>query len=504
MSLLLDALKGAEENRKMVEQPAEQSAEEQKIKSVPGDELEWTLELEHESDEKQSVNSEGSKSTEEKIKESSSDESNANNVLISKENSASNIELSNSDNQINTEIGNKEHNSTHGSNIEDVYVAEAVFRNRNRERSLFIKVSLLLGLLCVLVFVAGYYYWFLKSQDSLNIIDLRSNDNVKNIIEKTTVGYSSGSKNDSQGVLKSEAPGSVIVEEKEINKATISDGGRNNKKMDKLSEVKTIEPVVNRGIYSVVGNDDESVKEGDGDLQRDRVVVVENGVSNKISTEERSDNGIRPLGQNKSLSTVSIRKRHIPNQTKIDLNKGKQAIAEGKWDLAENIFRKVLAQSPKNIDALIYMADIMNVQGKKEIASALYFDALNKSPGNLKASVGLLGLTEDKNSLYYGSTLKQLIIDNPGHAFLQANLGDYYIGRGEWPEAQAAYFEAFAKNPGNANYAFNLAVCMDQLGKSEIALRYYQQALALNKSSVSRFDEKSALARVQVLRGVVR
>mgnify|MGYP003384935488 CR=1 FL=1 len=498
MSLLLDALKGAEENRKTVEKPAEQSAEGPKITTVSDDELEWTLELEHESDEKQSVNIEGSNSTEEKIKESSVDESNAHNVVISKETSASSIELSNADHQINTEIGNTENNSAHDSNIDNVYAAEAVFRNRNRGRSLFLKASLLLGLVCVLVFVAGYYYWFLKSQDSINIRDLRSSNDFETKTEQIINSPSSDAAIDNMRAPKKEELGSAIDEGKEIKRSSNSDGEQINKEVDKLSEVTAIKHIV-KGDTSAVGSDKKSVKEGENDLQRDMSVV-----SNRISTKESSDSEIRPLDQNKSLSAVNIRKRNIPNQTKIDLNKGKQAIVEGKWGLAESIFRKVLAESPKNIEALIYMADIMNVQGKKEIASALYFDALEKSPGNLKASVGLLGLTEDKISLKYGSTLKQLVIDNPSQAFLQANLGDYYIGRGEWPEAQAAYFEAFAKHPRNANYAFNLAVCLDQLGKSEIALRYYQQALALNKSSVSRFDEKSALARVQLLIGVIR
>ncbi|MBV1892388.1 MAG: tetratricopeptide repeat protein, partial [Gammaproteobacteria bacterium] len=241
-------------------------------------------------------------------------------------------------------------------------------------------------------------------------------------------------------------------------------------------------------------------------LHKNQNETVENSVRKDVVLEEESggkiDSRLSREAPEEVMDTISIRKRYIPNKIKIDLAKGKQAVANGDLEFAERIFSEVLEKFPKNTEALVYMADIMGVQNKNEIARSLYAAALENSPGNLKASVGLINITRDKTSLNKASYLKQLIIDNPNRAFLHANLGDYYVGRNEWPAAQAAYFEAFAQNPENANYAFNLAVCLDQLGKGEIALRYYKQALELNKFSKSRFNENSALARVQVLTGV--
>jgi Flp pilus assembly protein TadD len=48
-----------------------------------------------------------------------------------------------------------------------------------------------------------------------------------------------------------------------------------------------------------------------------------------------------------------------------------------------------------------------------------------------------------------------------------------------WSEAQQSYFEAVRLDASNADFAYNLAVSLDHLNQTRIALDYYRRALAL-------------------------
>jgi len=82
---------------------------------------------------------------------------------------------------------------------------------------------------------------------------------------------------------------------------------------------------------------------------------------------------------------------------------------------------------------------------------------------------------------------------------LYFTLGNQYAQQGRWAEAQQAYFKAFATDPDNADYAFNLAVSLDQLHQPALALEYYRRALALAEKRSASFAPEVARTRVQQL-----
>ena len=51
----------------------------------------------------------------------------------------------------------------------------------------------------------------------------------------------------------------------------------------------------------------------------------------------------------------------------------------------------------------------------------------------------------------------------------------------------------------NADYAFNLAISLDQLHQKKPALEYYQRALALAQKKAGSFNAAQARTRVQEL-----
>lgn len=98
------------------------------------------------------------------------------------------------------------------------------------------------------------------------------------------------------------------------------------------------------------------------------------------------------------------------------------------------------------------------------------------------------------------SRIKNMLAQQPDAANLHAALGNLYASRNQWSLAQAAYFDASRYAPNSTDYAFNLAVSLDQLGKSALALAQYQRALdLLNSSGAGRVDKAQLEARIKAL-----
>lgn len=156
-----------------------------------------------------------------------------------------------------------------------------------------------------------------------------------------------------------------------------------------------------------------------------------------------------------------------------------QAYQAGDDTTSGRFYRQVLQSDPRNVDALLGLAAVTARQNHTEEAVNNYQHVLELDPGNSIAQEGLISLSGQTNPTESASRLKTLISQQPDAAHLHAALGNVYADQNQWPDAQQAYFKAFELDPTSADYAFNLAVSLDQLKKPDIALNYYQQALAL-------------------------
>ncbi len=93
-----------------------------------------------------------------------------------------------------------------------------------------------------------------------------------------------------------------------------------------------------------------------------------------------------------------------------------------------------------------------------------------------------------------------MLAQQPDAANLHAALGNLYAEQNQWASAQESYFNACRYSPNNADYVFNLAISLDQLGKVDLALKQYQRALELiNKSGASSPDRAVLETRIQAL-----
>ncbi len=182
-----------------------------------------------------------------------------------------------------------------------------------------------------------------------------------------------------------------------------------------------------------------------------------------------------------------------------------QAFSRGEDATAQQQYRQVLQRDVRSVDALLGMAAIAQRQGRDADAVGWYQKVLDIEPRNtiaLSAMVVAAINSPQANADVVGteSRIKSMLAQQPEAANLHAALGNLFAAQNQWTSAQGAYFDASRFAPNNADYAFNLAISLDQLGKSNLALKQYQRALdLLNKSGASSPDRATLEARIQAL-----
>jgi Tfp pilus assembly protein PilF len=192
-----------------------------------------------------------------------------------------------------------------------------------------------------------------------------------------------------------------------------------------------------------------------------------------------------------------------------------QAYSRGDDAAAQKQYRQVLQGDVRNVDALLGMAAIAVRQSRYADANGWYQKVLEIEPRNSTALSAIANsqitaesaVSATADNADTESRIKSMLAQQPEAANLHAALGNLYAAQNQWPLAQAAYFNASRYAPNSADYAFNLAVSLDQLGKAGLALVQYQRALgllnnagdALNSVGASNLDKAQLEARIQAL-----
>lgn len=182
-----------------------------------------------------------------------------------------------------------------------------------------------------------------------------------------------------------------------------------------------------------------------------------------------------------------------------------EALNRGEDATAQQHYRVVLQKDVRNVDALLGMAVIAQRQGRDTDAAGWFHKVLEVEPRNVIAQAALIDVKEgdaESNRVEQNSEshIKSMLAQQPEAANLHAALGHAYAEQGQWASAQSAYFEASRLAPQNPDYAFNLAVSLEQMRKSDLALEQYKRALALlNQSGALSPDRVTLETRIQAL-----
>jgi tetratricopeptide (TPR) repeat protein len=231
-----------------------------------------------------------------------------------------------------------------------------------------------------------------------------------------------------------------------------------------------------------------------------QVITGDKSSTNITRTADTPTNRMAESGTsrqtNKAFSVQRAEKRDPVSEA---LERGWQAYQNRDYTLSKREYKKVLDTEPNNHDALLGIAAVSLQQEEMETAREIYIKLLERDPRDPHAHAGLANIAQTSGANLSESKLKQLIEYRPDDAHLQFALGNVYVRNKRWPEAQQAFFNAWKADSSNADYAYNLAVSLDQLGKHSEAKSYYEDSLKLAAGKNISFSPDAVKNRLAYL-----
>lgn len=158
-----------------------------------------------------------------------------------------------------------------------------------------------------------------------------------------------------------------------------------------------------------------------------------------------------------------------------------------------------LAADPRNLDAHLGLGAIALRENALAEARGHYREALVLAPEDPVAMAALSLLEAGHEAAIAAAQLAAL--SETSDPYVQFALGNRHALAGRWREARLCYQAAAAGEPANADYAFNHAVTLDQLGLPAAAASEYARALSLH-GPASRFDATAVRARMLALQAI--
>ena len=181
------------------------------------------------------------------------------------------------------------------------------------------------------------------------------------------------------------------------------------------------------------------------------------------------------------------------------VERGYAAFQRGDLEAARQEYIAALRNDSLSRDAHLGMAAIDIRTQNYESAEARYQRVLEIDPRDAHAQASLLGIRGFIDPVASESRTKSLIAQHPESAALHFTLGNQYAAQDRWRDAQSEYFKAFSIESENPDYAFNLAVSLDQIRQPTAALDYYKRALALARDRQAVFSREQVEARILAL-----
>lgn len=230
------------------------------------------------------------------------------------------------------------------------------------------------------------------------------------------------------------------------------------------------------------------------------VMTQSGGSGRRLSAEEYVEEQIRRAGLAPSSPTggtaFKIRRETKPDRLHPRLARAYEAWRSGNLAEAKRDYEGVLKTDPRNRDALLGLGAIAVRTGQWDEASTHYTTLLRLNPRDSIAQTGLIAVHENVDPLRGESQIKLLLREEPDAAHLHFTLGNMYADQDRWGEAQSAYFNAYRLDSDNPDYAYNVAVSLDQLGKGKAAADYYRRALELAALNGAAFNQPSVRERL--------
>ncbi len=172
------------------------------------------------------------------------------------------------------------------------------------------------------------------------------------------------------------------------------------------------------------------------------------------------------------------------------------------YEYAGRLYNRALQLDPYDRDANLGVAASARQLGDLSVAEDRYRHLLSLDPQDPTAFSALLNLRSLSNEVESDLTLhaQRAFRAQPALAApLYAALGNYYSRTSRWSDSRWAYTRALAGAGGEADYLYNLAVVLDNMGEYRQAIQHYARAISATATSSYSFDDTQAQIRLNAL-----
>ena len=169
-----------------------------------------------------------------------------------------------------------------------------------------------------------------------------------------------------------------------------------------------------------------------------------------------------------------------------------QAVAfhqAGQLSKAERLYQQVLADNPRNADALHLLGVVAYQVGRHEIAVNLITHAIEIDPQQIEAYNNLGIVFKEQKKLEKSiQTYHKAIEINPDHAEAHYNLGNAYQEQGKSEKSIQAYHKAIKIQPDYAEVYNNLGIVFKEQGKLEKSIQAYHKAIEIKPNYAEAYN----------------
>ena len=220
--------------------------------------------------------------------------------------------------------------------------------------------------------------------------------------------------------------------------------------------------------------------------------------TNEVIIEITTETDSVATTASRDSSTLEISSSQQVMQKDTWLRQAYAAYQAGNDELALELYNKVLKQHPRNRNALLARAAIHVQNNNGSAAIQDYQSILLDNPKDSLAMASLITVA-NYSPQETETQLKLMVREAPDSPYLNFALANAYSAQNRWQEAQGYYFRALQNNPGDPNYAYNLAVSLEHISQPRAAMSYYQRALENIDNGLATFSKEVVNQRLEML-----
>jgi len=225
--------------------------------------------------------------------------------------------------------------------------------------------------------------------------------------------------------------------------------------------------------------------------------------SRSAASESAAKKASAVSARSEGAGTLSIQRTDKTDPVGDTLESAWLAYEAGRYDEAKRLYSDVLLIERNNRDARLGLAAIAVIEKDTQTARQIYQSLLKLDPRDPIATAAITSLRSDESAVKQDENyLLSMIEKNPKDPHLNSALGNVYAQQGRWKLAQQQYFNAWQQDTENADYIFNLAVSMDQLSKPQQAVSFYRDSLEKANDKQVSFSREAVQKRIVELSGL--